>query len=63
MRKRSRIIEEHWKLVRVPFAPRIESGGGGDGSVIPEGLLLPVLLYRREIMIWREKERSRIRAV
>ena len=28
-----------------------------------ESLLLPVLTYGSETMIWREKERSRIRAV
>ena len=31
--------------------------------VLHEGLLMPVLLYGSETMIWREKERSRIRAV
>ena len=31
--------------------------------MIYEGLLLPVLLYASEAMIWREKERSGIRAV
>ena len=31
--------------------------------VLHEGLLLPVLLYGSETMIWREKEKSRIRAV
>ena len=28
-----------------------------------EALLMPVLLYGSETMIWREKERSRIRVV
>ena len=32
-------------------------------KVLHEGLLMPVLLYGSETMIWREKERSRIRAV
>ena len=31
--------------------------------VLHEGLLVPVLLYGSETMIWREKERSRIRDV
>ena len=31
--------------------------------VLHESLLVPVLTYYRETMIWREKERSRIRAV
>ena len=31
--------------------------------VLHEGLLMPVLLYGSETMIWREKEKSRIRAV
>ena len=31
--------------------------------VLPEGLLVPVLLYGSETMIWIENERSRIRAV
>ena len=31
--------------------------------VLHEGLLMPFLLYGSEIMIWREKERSRIGAV
>ena len=32
-------------------------------SVLHESLLVPVLTYGSETMIWREKERSRIRAV
>ena len=31
--------------------------------VLHEGLLMPVLLYGSETMIWREKERSRSKAV
>ena len=31
--------------------------------VLHESLLVPILTYGRETMIWREKERSRIRAV
>ena len=31
--------------------------------VLPETLLVPVLMYDRETMLWKEKERSRIRAV
>ena len=31
--------------------------------VLHESLLVPVLTYGSEAMIWREKERSRIRAV
>ena len=31
--------------------------------VLHESLLVPVLTYHSETMIWREKERSRIRAV
>ena len=31
--------------------------------VLYEGFLMPVLLYGSETMIWKEKERSRIRAV
>ena len=31
--------------------------------VLHESLLVPVLTYGSETMIWREKERSRIRAV
>ena len=31
--------------------------------VLHEGLLVPVLLYANETTIWREKERSMIRAV
>ena len=33
------------------------------GKVMQESLLVPVLTYGSEIMIWREKEKSRIRAV
>ena len=33
------------------------------GSFLLELLLVPVLMYGSETMIWREKERSRIRAV
>ena len=36
---------------------------GGGSRVLHESLLLPVLTYGSETMIWREKERSRIRAV
>ena len=32
-------------------------------SVLHESLLLPVLMYGSETMIWKEKERCRIRAV
>ena len=32
-------------------------------KVLHESLLVPVLTYGSEIMMWREKERSRIRAV
>ena len=32
-------------------------------SLQPESLLVPGLTYGSEAMIWREKERSRIRAV
>ena len=31
--------------------------------VLHESLLVPVLMYGNETMIWRKKERSRIRAV
>ena len=31
--------------------------------VFHETLLIPVLMYGRETMLWKEKERSRIRAV
>ena len=31
--------------------------------VLHESLLMPVLTYSIQIMIWREKERSKIRAV
>ena len=31
--------------------------------VLHETLIMPVLLYGSETMIWREKKRSRIRAV
>ena len=31
--------------------------------VLHESLLVPVLTYGNETMIWKEKERSRIRAV
>ena len=31
--------------------------------VVHEGLLMPVLMYRSETMVWIKKERSRIRAV
>ena len=31
--------------------------------VLHESLLVPILTYRSETMIWREKERSRVRAV
>ena len=30
--------------------------------VVHEGLFVPVLLYDSEAMIWREKERSRMKA-
>ena len=32
-------------------------------KVLHESLLVPVLTYGSETMIWRQKERSRIRAV
>ena len=31
--------------------------------VLHETLLVPVLMYGSETMLWREKERSRVRAV
>ena len=31
--------------------------------VLPETLLMPVLMYDSETMIWKEEEKSRIRAV
>ena len=34
-----------------------------NARVLHESLLVPVLTYGSEKMIWREKERSRIRAV
>ena len=33
------------------------------GRVLHETLLVPVLMYGSETMIWKEEERSRIRAV
>ena len=33
------------------------------GIVLHETLLVPVLMYGSETMLWREKERTRIRAV
>ena len=30
---------------------------------MPETLLVPVLMYGNETMLWKEKERSRVRAV
>ena len=33
------------------------------GNMLHEALLMPVLLYGSETVIWRERERSRIRAV
>ena len=32
-------------------------------SLLHEVLLMPILLYSSETMVWREKERFRIRAV
>ena len=32
-------------------------------GVLHETLLVPVLMFASEIMLWREKERSRMRAV
>ena len=32
-------------------------------SILHESLLMPVLIYVSETMIWKEKERSRIKAV
>ena len=34
----------------------------GKGSYIFEGLLVSVLVYRDETVVWREKERCRITA-
>ena len=33
------------------------------GRVLHETLLVPVIMYGSEKMLWKEKERSRVRAV
>ena len=35
----------------------------GCAGLLPGILLVPVLMYKSEAMVWREKERARIRAI